>query len=417
MRLPLRRILPIAAVLAVWVTIAGVWFGGFPSWMRYWERSVAGSGFYKFGREKPFGDGKVVLDKIWFDEGKPETIWVTGRFIGSNPSGKMFLKSRIREASDGPDNDLTNFCMFPSTKNGRVEVGFRLEFRNAPVAAQVLYIRIYGEPKGAQNAPLCALAEFAFPNPHPRRIEHWEAEPIPATRKIDPLTVELVDLRCGSSDAPKGSGTRGSGTRLFLRVLENGGLTKRWRPMGIVYSSGLGVSHFSRGSFFTPYGTGVTILYDTFWQCLAPWKIHVTLMQTKDFRPEEILEIPDIPIPSDWQSIPFGRKWRVAGQEVQFVRVSKGEENAPRWRAPKSIVYLHFTTPDPQSCWLKLLSVADAQGKVIWEPRAEYWHGSFESQNASFALPEGLPLEGKISCKFGVVWEKREVEFVVTPTF
>ncbi|GEM_PF-6295456 len=372
---------------------------------------LSGKQLYKLGLEQPFWNGKVALDKIKYDANNPGTLVISGRFIGCNPL-EISVFGCIRETPDGAEKSQSLSSFSRPRDNGQMETAFSFEFQNAPVTAETLYCRIYGIQKGFKKPIPYALADFSFPNPLRLRVQPWKAEPLPATRIIGPLTVELMGVNSGPPEAVQSTGY----SKLSLRVFEKGVGTYQWRLIGIECSSVLGDSYYGFGS-----AIGTNDIKGTLWKCLAPWKIKVSLIRDADFRPGEIIEIRDIPIPAEGQAISFNQKWEVAGQELKFVQIAKGEPQVRGWKRPmvKSSVTMHFTLPD-QGYWsLKLLSVADAEGKVLWEPVEEFVvREKSNSRNVGLVFgPEMGPLPAKISCKFGVVWEKREAEFTVNPTY
>jgi len=380
-------------------------------------------------RRRIHGELSVAGDKLVLKEAyiypSLELLRIFGNATNLEYSDVGYSRPTIREEKEGGVNGVSwaswgKASFWDKEKEySDNEKSFMFEFVNPPLSARRIILRFYlkdGE-----------VADIAFNNSLRRIPRRWKTETLPATRTLDPLKVELLKVETEISSLNTYDRSLPGNSRIEFRLtdMRDGQPTQKWRFLNCEFSPSpstdfrrvVDVSMDSvKPSAETP-GVFVGENRTTLWKSSGPWKLRMKFIRDNDFRPDEIFDVPDVVLPDDEQIIMDKREWQMGARTIRLVGIAGKKVDEKGWHGWSGATHIRFENDDSQNSWLRLLSIADEQGNVLWEP--SHAEGLAYTSSVFFLPPynkKDMQLPKKVTLKVGVVWDSRDAEFIVKPS-
>jgi hypothetical protein len=159
-------------------------------------------------------------------------------------------------------------------------------------------VRIQEQGNGGQEM---SEQKFVIPNPVRKSFTKWTAEPLPATKVDDDVSVTLTKLVFGAEtpynrnqDNPDDPVNKG--VAATFRIERNGKTVTNWQPVSIETSDATG-NHVS-GSPNPPRNgaAGETVYQWGLWSDEPAWKVRAEFSQQSDFAANELWTVQNIPL-------------------------------------------------------------------------------------------------------------------------
>jgi hypothetical protein len=160
---------------------------------------------------------------------------------------------------------------------------------------------LVGVQEQSNNGQEMADQKFSISNPARRAFTKWAAEPLPATKEDDDLSVTLTKLVSGADtpynrDQDNADDPVNKGVQAVFQVQRNGKTTDNWQPVSVETSDATG--NFVSGFCNTQWnGDEATTTYQWgLWPDETAWKVRFEFSQQSDFADDELWTVQNIPL-------------------------------------------------------------------------------------------------------------------------
>ena len=216
---------------------------------------------------------------FWFDRrGTPPA---SGDLVLCDGSGFGSIGDYSMMKLDAPNNTIEGWA-----------------FEAWPRRERTFTVRVYERGKRYGDATL--LGEFTVRNPRPDHYPVWTAPALPLTASNGDLSVTLFDLTAGvghgSLKWKPALNPTVSETRAGFRIERNGRPTKEWGIVNVEVSDATGNLISRLWSTSSEPDAEFAELSPHLWPAEAAWKLRVGLARRRDFSPDELWTIRDIPL-------------------------------------------------------------------------------------------------------------------------
>jgi hypothetical protein len=144
--------------------------------------------------------------------------------------------------------------------------------------------------------------KFVIANPVHGAFANWTAEPLPATKEDDDLSVTLTKLAAGADspsqrDQDNPDDPANKGVQATFTVSQNGKPVTNWRPVSIETSDATG-NHVNGGITQNNWqDNNDTVAYQYgLWPDEPAWKLRVGFSEQSDFSDSEVWSVQNIPL-------------------------------------------------------------------------------------------------------------------------
>ena len=159
-------------------------------------------------------------------------------------------------------------------------------------------VRVQQQGNGGQEM---ADQKFVISNPVRKSFTKWTAEPLPATKVDDDMSVTLTKLVFGADttynrnqDNPDDPVNKG--VQATFQVQRNGKTARNWQPVSIETSDATG-NHVGGGPSTQWNGDESVATYQWgLWSDEPAWKLRAEFSQQSDFADSELWTVPNIPL-------------------------------------------------------------------------------------------------------------------------
>ena len=160
---------------------------------------------------------------------------------------------------------------------------------------------LVGVQEQSNNGQEMADQKFAVSNPARGSFTKWTAEPLPATKEDDDLSVTLTKLVFGADspynrDQDNADDPVNKGVQAVFQVQRNGKTADNWQPVSVETSDATGnqVSGFCNTQW---NGDEATTTYQWgLWPDETAWKVRFEFSQQSDFANNELWTVQNIPL-------------------------------------------------------------------------------------------------------------------------
>ena len=327
------------------------------------------------------------------------------------PCRLTIVDDQGREAAAGAGRQ----SIFQVATNARIHA---VEITAFPRRAGAFHLRVYGadEHGGWVRLGECSVAHRPL-----RPRGEWTAEPLPARRLTNDLTVLLDRCTTGGGGNPW-SASNAPMTRLGFRLLDHGSTTQDWVPMvtQIEAATGERRSVFSSGRWVGD-GLSEVAFPGALWAEEPAWRVRVRLLRSDHFLAAEIWEVRHLPRPAPRKIFELNARTNLFGELIEVLGVSLPRASLPsEWDAIPGETCLHSRTPTPlPGMRFVLLAVRDDRGREVPVRGSRAVEstggrgGTMREINYAHAL-DLAPDWRWLDARYGLLRD-REVEFVVHP--
>jgi hypothetical protein len=333
----------------------------------------------------------------------------------SRPGGSLFLTCRLDpERTNGftlsallSDAEEPNVGVLDKGLGGSWDAVGRstlsCDFANFPRRASTLTCRILDETEAGYEEQVA----FSFPNPdhgdHPR----WTASELPITREAGGVSVTLLSFKPASPPAGVHwpSIVESAQGRLVFDLRYGGVSSTDWEPklINVCDATGNRFGNYNRGYGWEDGLLHLPLVF-THGVCDDVWKLQVQFVKRKDapLEPGEGFAFPEIPIPSDGETISIDQEGVVGAWRLRIVSIlgsgapipkSQAQPGGPKRTASPALLLdlerlVHIDDgyrPAPE------LTLRNGEG---WSEEPDLWHFDYASREPSRQLvsvncPEG----------------------------
>ncbi len=160
---------------------------------------------------------------------------------------------------------------------------------------------LVGVQEQSNNGQEMADQKFAISNPARSSFTKWTAEPLPATKEDDDLSVTLTKLVSGADtpynrDQDDADDPVNKGVQAVFQVQRNGKTADNWQPVSVETSDATG--NQVSGNCNTQWnGDEATTTYQWgLWPDETAWKMKFEFSQQSDFADNELWTVQNIPL-------------------------------------------------------------------------------------------------------------------------
>jgi hypothetical protein len=286
-------------------------------------------------------------------------------------------------------------------------------------------VRVQENGNGGQEMP---DQKFVIFNPMRGSFQKWTAEPLPATKEDDDVSVMLTKLVFGADTSYNRNQDNADdpvnrGVQATFKVLRNGKPVTTWQPVSVVTSDATGNSVGGGPNCQWNGDEDVTTYQWGLWSDEAAWKIKLEFSQQSDFSPQELWTVQNIPFQPARQQDMWNYGGRNQTNDAVFAETDLNGIHLKIFQAkqftdvnqnsnPQGGLYIQ-TNPDlPEGMRMTLLSMTDDQGNNV-----EHWdYGQYRNNNISTYRYGLRDVIGATNLNLIIALHKsRFVEFTVKP--
>jgi hypothetical protein len=235
---------------------------------------------------------------------------VNGSFTTTNDTLVLW----VRQEFDATQNQFHNFQYFVYDQAGTACVGNSMtRAGNGPQGNSITAIQLDAFPQRQGKFIVRALEngnggqemsdqKFVIANPVHGAFANWTAEPLPATKEDDDLSVTLTKLAAGADspsqrDQDNPDDPANKGVQATFTVSQNGKPVTNWRPVSIETSDATG-NHVNGGITQNNWqDNNDTVAYQYgLWPDEPAWKLRVGFSEQSDFSDSEVWSVQNIPL-------------------------------------------------------------------------------------------------------------------------
>jgi hypothetical protein len=286
-------------------------------------------------------------------------------------------------------------------------------------------VRVQEQGNGGQEM---SEQKFVIPNPALKSFTKWTAEPLPATKADDDVSVTLTKLAAGA-DMPgqrnqdDADDAANKGVQAVFHVERNGKPVSNWQPVSVETSDATG-NHANGGISQNNWqDNNDTVAYQYgLWPDEPAWKLKFEFSQQSNFADNELWTVQTIPLQPGRQQDFFnvqrnaGTNAVVAETDLNGVHLkilpAKHFTDMPPNSQPQGGLTIQITPALPDGMRMTLISLTDDQTNDV-----AYWdYGTMRNNNLTsyrYALRE---VAGVTNLNLAIALHKsRFVEFTAKP--
>lgn len=266
---------------------------------------------------------------------------------------------------------------------------------------------------------------LSFANPLYRGFPQWQAEPLPATRRVGDVEVTLLGLETGhdgNSSAGPGrdgrmvvtygtnrlDGQNHTAVELKLRPVAN--TNELWQVIGVEFSDATGNRGHNTGMSWAGSDNGSFSFMPGLWPNEAAWKLKLEINRSQGFRPEELFTFQRVPLGALDRTNTIAWTTNVAGVAVTLQYVHRRAPLTNEAWSSTQLSEVHFTvTTPPTGTQVDLLRMVCDTGKT------NHSDASSSSANQRDYCFRDIPLAAQTADFTFAIQQSRTVEFVVKP--
>jgi RNA polymerase sigma factor (sigma-70 family) len=345
----------------------------------------------------------------------PETLFVGTTQEGGNGTvdvGRLQVISDDGSVFDGIFNGGTL-----SASEGHLRAWRVYAF---PRRGRSLTLRFfYPHPRGEW----VKATEMTVPNPASGPFEEWAPRGLPVAQTNEDLVVKLVEFDAGGSQPRHRIGVssfwkRLPGTHCAFTLHQTGQAVAPWNVRSLQLSDATG-NRWKQSSMVCWVGNEPeprlhTSMPGALWASEPAWDLRVELTRTNDFRADELLAVPNIPVPQRDEVIELRDVHRVNGVDIEVRAIAGADAELPqphKWLKAKGKMNLALTIHDGMGDKrLSLVSVRDDRGRSVAVADQQDIYARRDWVFSLDALPDAQTLEFTFA-----VHESRFLEFRARP--
>lgn len=345
---------------------------------------------------------------VWLDHqtnSGSTTAFMGGYFDAYLGDGSNFISGQevmVSSFASSPNAESLQFGAFPR--------------RDPRINLNIFYHDAMGKPH------FCGSLPFANPQYHP--YPQWQAETLPATKRVGDLEATLKGVESGHGnnstvrtrrdgsteveyDTDRADGRNLTAVALKLRPLKN--TNEVWQVAGVDVSDATGNSAHNMTMSWNG-NTDAFSFSPSLWLGEAAWKLKLEVKRTEGFRPEEIFAFKNVPLGELNRTNALGWTTNVAGITLTLRDICRRAPFTNNSWSGSQLSNFRFKHADlPTGTQLDLLWVAYDTGKTN---RSESWSSSSNEREYDF---REIPLEARTADIVFAIQQSRSVEFTVKP--
>jgi hypothetical protein len=224
-------------------------------------------------------------------------VWVRQEYDASGNQYHGFQYFVYDKAGTACVGNFTTHYANNGRRNGNETVG--IEFSAFPRRQGKFLLGVQQQGNGGQEM---AEQKFSISNPARGPFTKWMAEPLPATKEDDDVSVTLTKLVAGADmpyqrnqDNPDDAANQG--VQAVFHVERNGKPVSNWQPVSVETTDATG-NHVSGGISQNNWqDNNDTVIYQYgLWPDEPAWKIKFEFSQQSDFADNELWTVQNIPL-------------------------------------------------------------------------------------------------------------------------
>jgi hypothetical protein len=334
----------------------------------------------------------------------------------TTPSGAYFT-TFLGDGSNfisGPPAFLNSFLQWSQVES--------LHFRAFPRRDRQITLNIFHrDSKGDVN--LCN--SLSFTNPFYQNYPQWQAEPLPATKRIGDLEATLLGFetghdsssttsyrRDGSSVVTHGTNRRDgqNNTVVNLKLNPLANTNEIWQVAGVEVSDATGNSTHNSGMNSWGGNNANFAFTPGLWPTEAAWKVQLEIKRSEGFRPEEIFMFKHVPLGALDRTNVIAWTTNVAGITVTLQSIYRCAPQTNNTWSSSQISDVHFTLSTLSAgTHLDLLRMVCDTGMTN---QSASWSSSGNERDYGF---RDIPLAAQTADFTFAIQQSRTVEFTVKP--
>lgn len=284
-------------------------------------------------------------------------------------------------------------------------------------------VRVQEQGNGGQEM---SDQKFVIHNPARGSFEKWTAEPLPAMKDDDDLSVTLSKLVFGADtpynrDQDDADDAANKGVQAVFQVQRHGKAADNWQPVSVETSDATG-NHVN-GSCNTQWNgdDGTTTYQWGLWPDEPAWKIKFEFSQQSGFAADELWTVQNIPLQPgrqrDFYNIPRNNTNAIVAEtELNGIHLkifpAKQFTDMPPNSQPQGGLIIQTDPAPTEGMRMTLVSLTDDQTNDI-----SYWdNGSYRNNNVTTYRYALRDVSGATNLNLTIALHKsRFVEFTAKP--
>jgi hypothetical protein len=388
-------------------------------------------------------DAKLTLVKVEYGKRHaPPTAAKAVAGARAGARGNSFTTDKdtlviwVREQYDSKQYHYFQFFVYDKGGTGCAQAGARMWRNNGNEVVAVQFdafprrqgkfvVRVQEQGNGGQEM---SEQKFVIPNPALKSFTKWTAEPLPATKADDDVSVTLTKLAAGA-DMPgqrnqdDADDAANKGVQAVFHVERNGKPVSNWQPVSVETSDATG-NHVNGGISQNNWqDNNDTVAYQYgLWPDEPAWKLKFEFSQQSNFADNELWTVQNIPLQPGRQQDFFnfqrnaGTNAAVAETDLNGVHLkilpAKHFSDTPPNSQPQGGLTIQITPAMPDGMRMTLISLTDDQTNAV-----AYWdYGTMRNNNLTSYRYALRDVAGVTNLNLAIALHKsRFVEFTAKP--
>ena len=388
-------------------------------------------------------DAKLTLVKVEYGKRHaPPTAAKAAAGARAGARGNSFTTDKdtlviwVREQYDSKQYHYFQFFVYDKGGTGCAQAGPRnwrnngnevvaVQFDAFPRRPGKFFVRVQEQGNGGQEM---SEQKFVIPNPALKSFTKWTAEPLPATKVDDDVSVTLTKLAAGA-DMPgqrnqdDADDAANKGVQAVFHVERNGKPVSNWQPVSVETSDATG-NHVNGGISQNNWqDNNDTVAYQYgLWPDEPAWKLKFEFSQQSNFADNELWTVQNIPLQPGRQQDFFnfqrnaGTNAVVAETDLNGVHLkilpAKHFTDMPPNSQPQGGLTIQITPALPDGMRMTLISLTDDQTNDV-----AYWdYGTMRNNNLTSYRYALRDVAGVTNLNLAIALHKsRFVEFTAKP--
>jgi hypothetical protein len=266
-------------------------------------------------------------------------------------------------------------------------------------------------------------AEMVIPNPARGSYPSWTPELIPAVRTNGDLVVTLTAFEAGAPQqdiadflSPSWKGL--PGTRATFAIRQTGKAVTPWQVRSLLLSDATG-NRWRPGDLVSRVEPGPeprlsASMLGALWASEPAWKLRVDLSRTNDFAPNELLTMPNIPVPEPGEVSLLEQSHEINGVAVQVALIAGADAQMPepyKWYHREGQMNFALSVKkEVDDKRLDLVRVQDDRGRPVEFDESCYYRDYTNRVFGLVCAPDARSLSVTLA-----VHPSRFVEFLAKP--
>jgi hypothetical protein len=223
-------------------------------------------------------------------------VWVRQEYDASGNAYHGFQYYAYDKAGTACVGSFTTHYANTGRRNGNDVVG--VEFTAFPRRQGKFLV---GVQEQSNNGQEMADQKFAISNPAHGSFTKWTAEPLPARKEDDDLSVTLTKLVFGADtsynrDQDNADDPVNKGVQAVFQVQRSGKTADNWQPVSVETSDATGNQVSGNGNTQWDGDEATTTYQWGLWPDETAWKVKFEFSQQSDFAGNELWTVQNIPL-------------------------------------------------------------------------------------------------------------------------